>query len=318
MKATDITGLGVSTTSNDALAAYERGLDLFLRWRGGAVEALDAATQADPRFVLAHCAKAYITWRMGRADLAIAAARQAAAVADDARHERERLHVRAVDAMQRGDHKGSYDVLGQIAAHHPTDRIAVRIVGLNCITQGDYRGGIDIARRSLEASPDEPQYLTMLGFFLEQSGYNDEGLAMSLASLARDPTSLYTYHAVPATTRYPLSLISPASEHTISSTLGELRPGVARLKMHPDDAHPRSITDGCSVRVFNDLGDVHCEASITPEICAGTVSLPKGLWARSTFNGATANALVPDTLSDIGGGACFNDARVEVQLLARH
>jgi anaerobic selenocysteine-containing dehydrogenase len=132
------------------------------------------------------------------------------------------------------------------------------------------------------------------------------------------PSGLYTYHPVPATARYPLSLISPASEHTISSTLGELRPGVARLKMHPEDAHSRSITDGCSVRVFNDLGDVHCEVSITPEICSGTVSLPKGLWARSTFNGATANALVPDTLSDIGGGACFNDARVEVQLLARH
>jgi anaerobic selenocysteine-containing dehydrogenase len=131
-------------------------------------------------------------------------------------------------------------------------------------------------------------------------------------------SGLYTYHAVPATALYPLSLISPASEHTISSTLGELRPGVARLKMHPDDAHPRSITDGCSVRVFNDLGDVHCEVSITPEICAGAVSLPKGLWARSTFNGATANALVPDSLSDIGGGACFNDARVNVELLARH
>jgi tetratricopeptide (TPR) repeat protein len=36
----------------------------------------------------------------------------------------------------------------------------------------------------------------MLGFFLEQSGFNDEGLAMSLSSLAQDPTSLYTYHAV--------------------------------------------------------------------------------------------------------------------------
>jgi tetratricopeptide (TPR) repeat protein len=36
----------------------------------------------------------------------------------------------------------------------------------------------------------------MLGFFLEQSGYNDEGLEMSSRSLAQDPTSLYTYHAV--------------------------------------------------------------------------------------------------------------------------
>jgi tetratricopeptide (TPR) repeat protein len=133
---------------------------------------------------------------MGRADLATAAARQATAVADDARHDRERLHVRAVDAMQNGDHAITYDILGQIAVRYPTDRMAVRIVGLNCITQGDYRGGIDLARRSLEESPDEPQYQTMLGFFLEQSGYNDEGLAMSLRSLAQDPTSLYTYHAV--------------------------------------------------------------------------------------------------------------------------
>jgi tetratricopeptide (TPR) repeat protein len=196
MTATDIKGLGVSTKSSEALAAYERGLDLFLRWRGGAVEALDAAVQSDPRFALAHCTKAYIAWRMGRADLAIAAARQATAVGDDARHDRERLHVRAADALQRGDHPAAYAALGQIAAGYPTDRIAVRIIGLNCITQGDYRGGIDIARRSLEASPDEPQYQTMLGFFLEQSGYNDEGLAVSLASLAKDPTSLYTYHAV--------------------------------------------------------------------------------------------------------------------------
>jgi Tetratricopeptide repeat len=196
MTATDIKGLGVSTKSSDALAAYERGLDLFLRWRGGAVEALDAAAQSDPLFALAHCTKAYIAWRMGRADLATAAARQATAAGDEARHERERLHVGAVEALGRGDHAATYDALGQIAARFPTDRIAVRIIGLNCITQGDYRGGIDIARRSLEASPDEPQYQTMLGFFLEQSGYNDEGLAMSLRSLAQDPTSLYTYHAV--------------------------------------------------------------------------------------------------------------------------
>src|SRR5262249_29919466 len=175
--------------------AYERGLDLFLRWRGGAVEALDAAAQHDPRFVLAHCTKAYVSWRMGRADLAVAAARQATAGADDAHHDRERLHVRAADAWRRGAPGARYDVRGQIAVRYPTDRLAVRIIGLNCITQGDYRGGIDIARRSLEASPDEPQYLTMLGFFLEQSGYNDEGLAVSLRSLAQDPTSLYTYHA---------------------------------------------------------------------------------------------------------------------------
>ena len=75
MTYTDTKGLPVSTASADALAAYERGVDLFLRWRTGSLEALDAAVQPDPRFALAHCAKAYIAWRMGRADLAIAAGR---------------------------------------------------------------------------------------------------------------------------------------------------------------------------------------------------------------------------------------------------
>lgn len=192
----DVKGLAVSTTSADALAAYERGVDLFLRWRGGALDALDLAAQRDPSFALAHCTRAYVAWRMGRIDLAMPAARQAMARADDAHHERERRHVQAVDAMQRGEQLAAYEVLGQIAAEYPTDRIAVRIVGLHCITQGNYRGGIDLARRSLEALPGEPQFETMLGFFLEQSGYNDEGLAVSSRSLAQDPTNLYTYHAV--------------------------------------------------------------------------------------------------------------------------
>jgi tetratricopeptide (TPR) repeat protein len=196
MTCTDVKGLAVSTTSSAALAAYERGVDLFLRWRSGALEALDAATRHDPCFALASCARAYIAWRMGRVDLATAAAQGAVARAAEVRHERELIHVRAVDAMQRGEPAAAYDLLGQLAARYPTDRMAVRIVGLNCITLGNYRGGIDIARRCLEADPDEPQFQTMLGFFLEQSGYNDEGLEMSARSLARDPTNLYTYHAV--------------------------------------------------------------------------------------------------------------------------
>jgi hypothetical protein len=55
MAGTDLKGLSVSTTSSDALAAYERGVDLFLRWRAGAVDALDAAARSHPQFALAHC-----------------------------------------------------------------------------------------------------------------------------------------------------------------------------------------------------------------------------------------------------------------------
>jgi anaerobic selenocysteine-containing dehydrogenase len=86
--------------------------------------------------------------------------------------------------------------------------------------------------------------------------------------------------------------------------------------MHPDDAQVRALEDNDLVRVFNELGEVHCPLNVNPSIRPGTVSLPKGLWRRSTRNGATATALAPDTLTDLGGGACFNDARVEVASLA--
>jgi len=134
----------------------------------------------------------------------------------------------------------------------------------------------------------------------------------SAALDASAPMGLYRFQPDPATDRYPLALISPASDRTISSTLGELpRPDV-QLLMHPDDAAARGLEDGDLVRIFNDLGEVHCKLDVTDEVRPGVVSLPKGLWRRSTRNNMTGTALVPDTLTDLGGGACFNDARVQV------
>ncbi|HVZ21208.1 MAG TPA: molybdopterin-dependent oxidoreductase [Vicinamibacterales bacterium] len=130
---------------------------------------------------------------------------------------------------------------------------------------------------------------------------------------AEAPAGLYGYQPDPATAEYPLALISPASERTISSTLSELpRPDV-RLLMHPDDAAARAIEDGDDIRVFNVQGEVRCKVRVGPWIRHGTVSLPKGLWRRHTANGYTATVLAPDALTDLGGGACFNDARVQVE-----
>jgi anaerobic selenocysteine-containing dehydrogenase len=135
---------------------------------------------------------------------------------------------------------------------------------------------------------------------------------------ASAPAGLYGYQPDPASDKYPLALISPASEKSVSSTLAELRHRVAVLQMHPADAQARGLATDDPVRVFNDRGEVQCPVALNPDIRRGTVSLPKGLWRKSTYNGSTSNALVPDTLTDLGGGACFNDARVQVALLGRH
>ena len=129
------------------------------------------------------------------------------------------------------------------------------------------------------------------------------------------PGGLYGYWPDPSTERHPLTLISPATDKRISSTLGQLHRGPVPVELHPEDARARGIADGDRVRITNDLGEVVCRARVHEEVRPGVVVLPKGLWAHNTENGSTSNALSPDTLTDIAGGACFNDARVEIERL---
>lgn len=111
---------------------------------------------------------------------------------------------------------------------------------------------------------------------------------------------------------FPLALISPATEKLISSSLGELLRGVQPVHVHPSDAAARGIVEGARVRLWNAHGEVVTRAHLDPHVRPGVVALHKGLWARHTENGATSNALIPDTLTDRGDGACYNDARVEL------
>jgi anaerobic selenocysteine-containing dehydrogenase len=129
---------------------------------------------------------------------------------------------------------------------------------------------------------------------------------------AEAPQGLYAWQPDPATAETPLALISPATNRTISSYLGHLRRGTIPLEMHPEDAAARGLGDGARIRVWNELGEVVTLLKVNPDLRPGVACLPKGMWARHSLNGRTANALAPATLSDVGQNACFNDARVQV------
>lgn len=197
MSLTDDLGYTVSTTSAEALQAYEQGVSHWLRWRGGAVEALDRAVEIDPHFALGHCTRAYVAWRMGKVDVALEAHQQALALAHEVQDERERMHLHIVDAMKSHDRAATMHHLEALADHYPNDRMGLRVLSFNFIARGDYQGGLEQARRSLAACPNDPQFLTMAAFFLEQSNADrDAGLDLGLQSLDADPGNLYTYHAV--------------------------------------------------------------------------------------------------------------------------
>ncbi len=129
------------------------------------------------------------------------------------------------------------------------------------------------------------------------------------------PFGMYTYQEDPDSRS--LALISPATARTISSYLGNLYRDLCPLEIHPEDAALRGIADGDEIRVWNTYGEVRVKARLTRDVKPGVVVLPKGLWSHQTLSGTTANAVSPDTFTDLGQGACFNDARVEVARVIR-
>jgi anaerobic selenocysteine-containing dehydrogenase len=221
-----------------------------------------------------------------------------------------------IDAV--GEARPNADVFGELCARlgllkedEPSGELDLMIKVLHDLPD---RISEPLRDGTMPAPPDGPAPVQFVDVFP-----NTPDRKAHLFPAALDPSTplgLYRYQPDPETERHPLTLISPASERTISSTLGELpRPDVTLL-MHPVDAAARGLEADDAVRIFNDLGEVHCTLTVAPSIRPGTVSLPKGIWRRSTRNNLTGTALVPDTLTDLGAGACFNDARVQVASLA--
>jgi anaerobic selenocysteine-containing dehydrogenase len=122
----------------------------------------------------------------------------------------------------------------------------------------------------------------------------------------------------PRDERYPLMLISPASDARISSTLlgvGGAPDETPPLLMHPQDATARKL-EGCHrVRLYNELGEVILPLVVTDAVPPGVVASEKGAWIATSSTGQTISALVPtDRRADLGKGACYNDVGVEVAM----
>ncbi len=141
----------------------------------------------------------------------------------------------------------------------------------------------------------------------------DKKIHLAFATAEDDaPRGLYAYAEDPGSSAFPLALISPALSRMTSSYFGQLHSARVPVEVHPDDATPRGIGSGDRVKLWNELGAVVCRARVTEDTRPGVLVLPKGLWSHHTESGTTANALCPESLADLGGGACFNDARVQL------
>ena len=113
-----------------------------------------------------------------------------------------------------------------------------------------------------------------------------------------------------------LVLLTPATNRTINSMFAEFAPPDVVVCINVADAASRGVVDGGRVRVFNSLGELRLEARVDPAMRPGVAMIPKGLWCRHFENGLTANVLIPRGINDLGNGACFNDAIVEIEVIS--
>lgn len=174
--------------------------------------------------------------------------------------------------------------------------------------------GVDTSLLDLDGYLTPPCGYAPVAFVDEFPRTRDRRIDLAPAALAAEAAAgLYGYRPDPGSAAFPLALISPAVARTTSSTFGQLIAGRVPVTLHPDDAAERGLAAGATVRVFNALGAVVCGLDLDPDLRPGVACLPKGLWERHTENGNTSNSLCPDTLTDVAGGACFNDARVQVE-----
>ncbi len=112
--------------------------------------------------------------------------------------------------------------------------------------------------------------------------------------------------------KYPLAFITPATSRSVSTMFAETNIPQLRVMLHPADAATRGISPGDLVRVFNDMGEIVCPAEVSARVREGVASMPKGAWRKASRNGKVSTALCPPHTQEVGGGACYNDARVQI------
>lgn len=116
---------------------------------------------------------------------------------------------------------------------------------------------------------------------------------------------------------FPLRFLSPPAHHFLNSSFANVlranERGTPWIEIHPDDAAARGIQTGDTVRVHNARGQVQLIAEITDRTRPGIVVAPSVWWRKHTTDGANANMLTSERISDMGGGATFYDAVCEVR-----
>ncbi|HSV45961.1 MAG TPA: molybdopterin oxidoreductase family protein [Ramlibacter sp.] len=132
------------------------------------------------------------------------------------------------------------------------------------------------------------------------------------------PDHLPNYETAGSSPHYPLAMISPPARNFLNSSFVNVKSlrdieGEPLLEINAQDAAARGIASGATVRVFNDRGQYHCKAQVSPRARPGVVHGLGIWWRKLGLRGTNVNQLTSQELTDMGRGPVFYDCLVEVQ-----
>ncbi|WP_127479139.1 FAD/NAD(P)-binding protein [Nocardioides pantholopis] len=193
----DPLGLPLSTTT-DAAAAYNAGLERVMRLQDGAEALLRRATELDPGFALAHAALAMLGHEAGAdADVqaSLTAARDAARERGD---EREQSLVSVVDQRVQDVRRAGADALMRHIAAHPRDVLAVSAavptIAFSGVTDVQQEAW-DLVEGLAPAYGDHWWYISLLAFTRQDQGRFEEAGLLAESALSCEPSSGHAVHA---------------------------------------------------------------------------------------------------------------------------
>lgn len=122
--------------------------------------------------------------------------------------------------------------------------------------------------------------------------------------------------------KYPLQCIGHHMKGRTHSSYGNVdwlrddaHPQTAWI--NPIDAKQRKIENYDKIRIFNDRGELHTTARVTPRIAPGVVSVPQGSWykpdKKGVDQGASVNTLTSWHPSPLAKGNAQHTALVQVE-----
>ena len=219
----DTRGLPISGLDASQMESYEGLLSQLYLYQPGVQNRLDALLAQAPDFLLGHVLRGYSIMTDGlRSGVAQASQflQQAQALAPSA-SERERLHVRALQAWVQGRLAQRIQALEDILVRWPLDLLAYRQLTALLFWTGDKQRQLAAATQAWPHwTPQTPGYSLILGplaFALEEAGRFDLAQDYAQQALHTQPTDLWALHALAHV--HEMRGQSLAGDHAIS-TLG--------------------------------------------------------------------------------------------------